>query len=376
MSNQFRIVEVKTKKDLKRFICFTHELYRNDLHYVPLPNLLIKAMLSPSKNPFFENGEVACFLAMDNDKVVGRIAAIYNKVHLEVYNDSTGFFGFFDCINDNDVVASLFNKTSQWLKAKGIHKMLGPENLTTNDPTGILTNGFDDDPVFLMPYNFPYYENLLLLNGFNEAMTLASYKTTLETLPAELHTKAEVLEERLRRNDINIRYLNQEKFNEEIKQLRGIYNKANELNWGFMPLDERSFFHMAKALKQVVDKESVLLAEHKGQLIGFAVSVPDYNQVFKRISNGKLFLLGWWKLLNGRKHINRIRIMIIGVLPQWRGMGIDWCFYSRIAQYGKEKQIGNGEACYVMQDNLQMNRMMKALEAPVIKEYKLYSKDI
>jgi hypothetical protein len=125
-----------------------------------------------------------------------------------------------------------------------------------------------------------------------------------------------------------------------------------------------------------VDRESVLLAEYKDQLIGFAVSVPDYNQVFKSMSNGKLFPFGWWKLLNGRKHISRIRIMIIGVLPQWRGMGIDWCFYSRIAQYGKQKRIENGEACYVMQSNLQMNRMMKALKAPVVKEYKLYSKNI
>lgn len=376
MSKQLQIVHVATKKMFKRFICFPHELYRDDQHYVPLPNLLIKEMLNPSKNPFFNNGEAACFLAIDGDKIVGRIAATYNKVHLDVYNDNTGFFGFFDSVNDSDVAASLFNKATEWLKARGLIKMIGPENLTTNDPTGILTNGFDDDPVFLMPYNFPYYENLLLLNGFKEAMVLASYKTTLETLPPELYTKAEVLEERLRRSDIIIRYLDQKKFNEEIKKLRGVYNKANEQNWGFMPLDERSFFHMAKDLKQVVDKESVLLAEYKSQLIGFAVSVPDYNQVFKRISNGKLFLLGWWKLLNGRKHINRIRIMIIGVLPQWRGMGIDWCFYSRIACYGKQKRIDNGEACYVMQNNLQMNRMMKALKSPVVKEYKLYSKNI
>jgi GNAT superfamily N-acetyltransferase len=376
MSKQLQIVQVATTKTLKQFICFPHELYRNDQHYVPLPNLLIKEMLNPSKNPFFDNGEVACFLAMDNDKIVGRIAAIYNEVHLEVYNDNTGFFGFFDCINDSDVAASLFSKAEEWLKRKGIRKILGPENLTTNDPTGILTNGFDDDPVFLMPYNFPYYENLLLLNGFKEAMTLASYKTTLKTLPAELYTKAEILEQRLRQDNITIRCLDQKKFNEEIKKLGGVYNKANEHNWGFMPLDERSFFHMAKELKQVVDRESVLLAEYKDQLIGFAVSVPDYNQVFKSMSNGKLFPFGWWKLLNGRKHISRIRIMIIGVLPQWRGMGIDWCFYSRIAQYGKQKRIENGEACYVMQSNLQMNRMMKALKAPVVKEYKLYSKNI
>lgn len=376
MSNEVQIIEVKTKNMLKRFIRFPHELYRNDQYYVPLPNLLIHSMLSPLKNPFFKNGEVACFLAIDGNKIVGRIAAIYNKVHLSVYNDNTGFFGFFDCIDDGAIAASLFNMAAKWLRVKGVTKMLGPESLTTNDPTGILTKGFNDSPVFLMPYNFFYYENLLLSNGFNEAMTLASYKTTLETLPVELYIKAESLEERLKRSEITIRYLDQGKFNEEIKKLNEIYNKVNEQNWGFMPLDERSFSQMAKDLKKVVDKESVLLAEHEGELIGFAVSVPDYNQVFKRISGGKLFPFGWLRLLSGRKHINRIRIMIIGVLPQWRGLGIDWCFYARIAMYGKQKHINNGEACYVMQSNLQMTRMMKALKCTVVKEYKLYSKNI
>ena len=377
MNKQIRVVEVTTKKMMRRFIRFPHALYRDDADYVPLPDLLIQDVLSISKNPFFNNGEIACFLALDEqEKIVGRIAAIYNRVHLSVYNDDTGFFGFFDCIDDVFVAGSLFTKAAQWLKTKGIKKMLGPESLTTNDPTGILTYGFNESPVFLMPYNYSYYEKLLLANEFSEAMTLASYKVSLQKLPVELYSKAELLEQRLKQNEITIRYFDQKKFKEEIEKLNVVYNKANKENWGFMPLDEKSFFHMAKDLKQVVDKESVLLAEHKGELIGFAVSVPDYNQVFKKITNGKIFPFGWWHLLFGRKHISRIRIMIIGVLPNWRGLGIDWCFYARIARYGKQKKISEGEACYVMKNNIQMNRMMKALQSPVAKEYKLYRKDI
>lgn len=377
MSNEIRIVEVTTSKMMNCFICFPHELYRDDKNYVPLPNLLIRDMLSPAKNPFFDNGDIACFLAVsDRNKIIGRIAAVYNKVHLSTYNDNTGFFGFFDCIDDSSAAGALLNRVELWLKSKGINKILGPESLTTNDPTGILVKGFDDSPLFLMPYNAPYYEKLLVANGFSEVMTLVSYKTSLEILPIELYSKAELIEKRLKRNQVMIRYLNQKRFKEEIKRLNDVYNKVNEQNWGFMPLDERSFSHMARDLKQVVDKESVLLAEHNGQLIGFAVSVPDYNQLFKKMAGGKLFPFGWWHLLFGRKHINRIRIMIIGVLPQWRGLGIDWCFYARIARYGKQKQISEGEACYVMKSNIQMNRMMKALGCPVVKEYKLYEKNI
>jgi ribosomal protein S18 acetylase RimI-like enzyme len=254
--------------------------------------------------------------------------------------------------------------------------MTGPVSLTTNDTTGILTRGFNDSPVFMMPYNFPYYERLLQVNNFSATMTLFSYTISHESLPADIYRKAEVIESRLKLHQVNFRQLDMKKYDEEISRLQPVYNKVNEHNWGFMPLDKDAFSYMASDLKKLVDKEGVLVAEHNDNLIGFAVTVPDYSQVFKKMKSGKLFPSGWWHLITGARKINRIRIIILGVLPHWRGLGIDWCLYARVAAYAKKRNFNSGEACYVMENNSAMNKMMKALGSTVTKEYKLYQKPI
>ena len=371
------IVEVDSKKRMKQFIRFPHELYKDDRNYVPTLNLLQEDMLNIKSNPFFQHGKARYFLAVtDENKTLGRIAAICNKVHLETYKDATGFFGYFDCINDPFIADLLLEKAAAWLHSEGHIRMAGPENLTTNDSVGILTKGFDDSPCFLMPYNFPYYKELLEQNGCKKLLTLFSYKTEPVTLPENIYNKSAALKDRLEKKGITLRYLDMENFNHEMIALRKVYNEVNKNNWGFLPLDEASFQHMADDLRKLVDKESVLFAEEEGKLIGFIVTVPDYNQVFKKITNGKLFPFGWWYLLRGRKHVSRIRIMIMGVLPEWRGLGIDWCLYAGVAEYVTNNQLDYGEACYVMENNTAMNKMMKALGAHIVKEYELFERAI
>lgn len=371
------IVEVNSKKRMKQFISFPHQLHKNDTTYVPLPNLLQRGMLGKKSNPFFQHGDACYFLAVnEHHKTLGRIAAIYNKVHLDIYNDGTGFFGYFDCINDQQVAGLLLEKAAAWLGEKGLKKIAGPENLTTNDSAGVLTKGFTDSPCFLMPYNFPYYKELLEKSGYSKLLSLFSYKTEPATLPGNMFQKSAALKERLQKKGISIRFLDLNNFNREMIALRKVYNDVNKDNWGFLPLDEASFHQMAADLRKLVDKESVLLAEKEGKLIGFIVTVPDFNQVFKKISNGNLLPFGWWHLLRGRKKITRIRVMIMGVLPQWRGLGIDWCLYAGVAEYVKNNGLDYGEACYVMENNTAMNKMMKALGADVVKEYQLFEKTI
>jgi len=371
------IVEVDSKKRMRQFIKFPHQLYMDDRNYVPSLNLLQGDMLGKKSNPFFQHGDACYFLAVNEEnKTLGRIAAIFNKVHLDIYNDGTGFFGYFDCINDPHVADLLLEKAASWLRAKGLIKMSGPENLTTNDSVGILTKGFDDPPCFLMPYNFPYYKTLLEQNGCKKILTLFSYKTEPAALPENMFQKSASLKTRLRKQGITIRFLDMKNFNHEMIALRKVYNEVNKDNWGFLPLDEASFQHMADDLRKLVDKESVLFAEEEGKLVGFIVTVPDYNQAFKKITNGKLFPFGWWYLVRGRKHVSRIRIMIMGVLPEWRGLGIDWCLYAGVAEYVKNDQLDYGEACYVMENNTAMNKMMGALGGRIVKEYQLFEKTL
>jgi len=377
LTNKILIIEADSKRWMKRFIRYPHQLYRNDPNYVPALNLMQEQILSKKTNPFFKTGDTACFLAInERNEIVGRIAAIYNPLHLDIYKDETGFFGFFDCLNDSKIAGQLLDKAASWLKEKGLKKMAGPENLTTNDSVGILTLGFNDPPCLLMPYNYPYYKDLLLFNDFKPLLKLFSYKADPATLPVMMHEKSEKLETRLQQHGIVFRLVDNKNFKKEMQALQKVYNEVNRENWGFIPLDDLTFTHMSEDLHKLVDEESVILAEKEGRLIGFIVTVPDYNQVFKDIPNGSLFPLGWLTLLRGRRHINRIRIIIMGVLPEWRGLGIDWCLYARVAEYVKRKNLAYGEACYVMENNSAMNKMMKALGGSIVKEYQLFMKII
>ena len=369
-----KIIAVNNNKALSWFINYPHRLYAGDPFYSPQLNLMQQRLLSPANNPFFQQAEAAFFLAInETGEIKGRIAAIHNRLHLDLYKDNTGFFGFFDCANDPATATALLDTAAGWLKGKGIQHMTGPENPGTNDSVGLLTRGFEKPAVFLMPYNFPYYEELLLKYGMKPVMQLYSYLFRDNGLPPALAAKAMVLEQRLAGQGIVIRPINLSRYEQEVRQLHAVYNEANQGNWGFLPLDKKSFFRMAGDLRKIVRADQILIVEKEDRIIGYSVSVPDLNQVFRTIPDGRLFPWGWYRLLTSRKKINGFRIMILGVLPDFRGMGIDWCLYATIASRAISHGMKWGEACYVMEENVPMNRMMKALEAERVCDYRLYS---
>jgi GNAT superfamily N-acetyltransferase len=371
------ILQANSGKNFNRFIEFPHRLYRGDKNYAPPLNLVQKQLLLPEYNPFFRTATTAYYISVDDkNEVTGRIAAIYNKAHSELYKDDTGFFGFFDCVNDHATAAALLQTAADWLKSRGMKSLLGPENPGTNDSLGVLTRGFDRPPVFLMPYNYSYYPALLEGFGLQPEMTLYSYLCNVDGMPDELKTKSHILEKRLSGHGIRIRSIRFKNYKQEISQLQKVYNEANAGNWGFLPLDEKGFFHMANDLKKLVKAEHILIVEKDAAMIGYAVSVPDFNQVFRKIPGGRFFPFGWFTFLRERKKINGLRVMILGILPAYRGLGIDWCLYARIADNARKAGMKWGEACYVMEQNTAMNRMMKTLEAERVKEYQLYKMEI
>ena len=366
------IVKVQTRKELQQFIRFPHQLYRDAPFYVPQLNAMQRWQLDHNRNPFFQHSEAAYFLARREGVAVGRIAAIVNRMHLLYQGGQDGFFGFFDAENDPAIAHALLTAAARFLNRFHLTKMIGPENFTTNESVGVLIRGFDSSPMIMMPYNFPYYQDLLLANGFSPILELSSYYLTHSKLPEGIHAKAALLEKRLNQKGITIRPINFKKFDTDISRMRLAYNEANEGNWGFVPLTEAEFQHMANDIRQLVAPENVLLAEMDSQIIGYLVSLPDANQVFKKIRNGKLFPFGWRHLLGSRRKINGIRILILGVIPAFRKSGIDWCFYSRISRYVQACGIDGAEACYVMKSNDAMNRMIQRLNGEVVKEYRLF----
>jgi len=365
------ILEVKTKKQLSQFINFSYTHYKGIANYVPELYISHKWMLT-SSNPFFQHSQIACFLAYSDDSIVGRIAAICNNIHLEIYKDNAGFFGFFESVDDREVANALFDTAIKWLKAKGLTKIIGPTNLTTNDSCGILVDGFDSPPVVLMPYNLPYYERLILGYGFLQLIDLLSYQVDGSKIVTSYQAVVDRCKSRMQTSGTTIRCINFNNFDDELRQLRPVYNQCNQKNWGFVPLDDAEFKAMALQLKLTTPKELALVAEHDGKIVGFMIVVPDLNQVLRKIKNGKLLPFGIVKLLWYKRKINKARILILGVADDFTNTGLDLLLYAQMNENIDKLGIIATEACYVLASNKKMNSIIEKMDGTIVKRYRLF----
>ena len=370
------IIPVSGKKLLSKFIDFPHVLYQNDPYYVPELFIAQRDILTPGKHPFHEHSVVKLFLACEDGIIKGRIAAILNNNHNQFNKSNEGFFGFFDCENNTEVSTKLFLAAAAWLKEQGVKGIIGPVNPTTNDPTGLLIDGFDSAPMAMMPYNKPYYAELIKNSGFVKKVDLVAYyldtKTT-DDKPVRLHN---ALLTRLEKRNITIRTINIKDFKNETARIRDVYNAAWDHNMGFVPMTEHEFKYLAKDLKMILDPDLCLVAEHEGKIVGFALAIPDINQILIKIKRGRLLPFGIFKLLLGRKKINRIRILALGVIEGYKKAGIEACFYASIIEKARKKHILGGEASWILEDNFLMNKGIQDMAGKVYKTYRLYEKEI
>ena len=371
---EITVIQVSNNKQQRQFIDFSYSHYKDMPNYVPELFIAQKGLLSDS-NPFFKHSQTAYFMAYKEGKICGRIAAIYNTVHLNIYKDDTGFFGFFESINDKEVAMALFDAAKDWLANKGLKKITGPVNITTNDSCGILIEGFDKDPAVSMPYNMPYYDELIKSCGFNGIMDLNSYFLNGKKIRESFGNALDRVEANLIKQGIVIRNMKFKNFDDEIAQLRPVYNKTNEHNWGFMPLNEDEFREMAKQLKMITPEKFVLIAEKAGEIIGYLVAVPDMNQAFKKLKRGRLFPFGIFKLLWHKRKIDNSRVIILGVMPEYYNSGLDLLFYQRIKEAVYSEGIMHGEASYVMESNRKMNSIMRKIGGVKNKRYRLYEQE-
>lgn len=370
------VMPVIKKKQLREFIDFPHYHYKYDENYVPELFIAQRDLLTPGKHPFYEHSEVKLFLAYKNTTIKGRIAAILNNNHNTFHNLKEGFFGFFDCVEDTEIASILFKEAIEWLKSKGATKIIGPVNPSTNDPCGILVDGFNLPPVVMMPYNKSFYNDLLVSLGFVKKVDLLAYWMQ----PGKVNQRSLILHDdllsRLSAKSIVIRPIRMSNYESEAAALRKVYNAAWDQNSGFVPMTENEFKYLAKDLKMILDPELCLIAEQGDRIVGFALAIPDINQVLKKIGKGRLFPTGILKLLFGRKKISQMRILALGVIEGYKKMGIEACFYAMIIKRAAEKKITGGEASWILEDNFLMNKGIQSLNGEVYKKYRLYEKSI
>ncbi|MBC7889350.1 MAG: hypothetical protein H7Z13_15845 [Ferruginibacter sp.] len=368
------IKPVVTKAELASFIDFPHTLFEGDKNYVPELHIAQRDVLTPGKHPFHDHSTIQPFLAYEDGKIKGRIAAILNNNHNSFSNRTDGFFGFFDIYNDAVVAEKLIAEAKNWLVSKGLTTMIGPVNPTTNDPSGLLIEGYDSPPVAMMTYNKPYYKDLLTANGFVKKFDLLAYNLPTNAVDKRTIQLKEALRKRFEERNIKVRNINLKDFKNEVQKILGVYNSAWQENTGFVPMTEDEFKYLAKDLKMILDKDFCMVAEKDGKVIGFALAIPDINQVLIKIKRGRLMPFGIFKLLLGLKKINYVRIIALGVNAEFRKAGIEAYFYSEIIQKAIDKKIKGGEASWILENNEMMNKGLRNLNATVYKRYRIFEK--
>lgn len=368
---QIEIVPVGNGKELHRFVTLPWKVYRGDANWVPPLIGDMKSMLRPEKHPFYRHGEVALFMALRRGEPVGRIAAIINHRHNEFQEEKTGFFGFFETVNDPYVSGALLERAADWTRERGMDRLRGPASFSTNEECAMLIDGFDSPPCVMMPYNPPYYPTLMEGAGFTKAKDLVAYNLTREEASEDrLRRLAEVIAQR---EQVSIRPIDRKRFGEEVANFSVVYNQAWEKNWGFVPMTDEEIEHMAKSLKSVIEPDLVLFMQKNGSTIGFAMALPDLNRALKH-ANGRLFPLGLVKILWHARRIHKVRVLVLGLLKEYRGRGLDVLLYLHLYRNGLRKGYNEGEFSWILEDNVSIRRPLERMGAHVYKTYRFYER--
>jgi GNAT superfamily N-acetyltransferase len=370
------VAPVGSRTDLTAFTRLPWKVYAGDPAWVPPLLREQRKILDRSRHPFHQHAEVEYFLAKRGAEVVGRIAAILNHRHNNFHEEATGFFGFFDAVDDPGVASGLLRAAEEWLAERGMHTVVGPMNFSTNDEShspGILLDNYEAPPFVLMAHGRPYYPGLVEGAGFEKARDLLAYWIPSNEPPPRLAKAVQRLESAI--EGLHVRQVDLKRLPKEVELVQSIYNSAWEKNWGFVPLTEAEIDHLAAELKRILEPRYILLAFVHGEPVGFSLTLPDFNQALRH-ANGRLFPWGLAKILWHSRRIDRGRVFALGLKPGFRDKGIDAVFYLRTFQAGRELGHTTGESSWILEDNWKMRRALEKVGAEVHKTYRVYQKDL
>ena len=367
---KFYTSEITGDEQLRRFIKFPWNIYRDYPSWVPPLIVEMRHKLDPRKNPFFEYGQVKLFgVCNESHEMVGRIAAIFNPVHRYIYRESTGFFGLFECINSVDVARRLFTTAKVYLSKFGCTHLAGPVNFNTNGESGLLIDGYDESPTLMCNYSPPYYTQLLSACGFIKVMDLLGYEGRLGHVFPQKYL--DVFKRVSEKNEINVRSFNRNQFSQEIATIREIYNGSFRDVWGFLPLSSSEAEAMGKNFISFSDDELVWIAEFKNKPAGLILALPDVNEILKDI-NGRLFPFGIFRFLLRRRHIRGVRVMVLCVLPPFRSMGVETLLIHRVHQRILSAGYQRAECSVVNENNIRMRNILENFGFRLTKRYRVY----
>ncbi len=368
------IKQVTTQKDLKRFIGLPYKLYRKDRDWVAPLRSEQEAQFDPRKNPMLDHCEYALFIAVENDTVLGRVSAFVDRLAVDYWREPVGLFGSYECVEDVTVSDQLLQAASNWLKSRGMQFMRGPWSFASQE-WGLVVEGFTPPPVILAPYNPPWYNEHMKNADFHKVKDLLVYYIDAREgyqIPERILLLTEKIQ---RRYGVRVRGVNMKDLENDVVTILKVANESIADNWGYYPVTEAEARAMARDMKAIVNPKALLIAEDpSGKPIGFAMSLPDLNLLTKGLQ-GRLFPLGFLRMLFGLKGIQQYRMWALGVIPEYQGRAIDTLLYRATYDALFSPQI-RLEINYVLEDNDRMNNALIKLGVKPLRRYRIYQKPI
>jgi GNAT superfamily N-acetyltransferase len=377
---EIRIDPVTNKAELDEFIAFPWKVYKNDPYWVPPLISEQRKLLDQDHHPFFEHAKATFFLARSNGEVVGTIGAFSNYLYNEVHKDNTGFFGFFEVLEEPDAAVELLIAAEYWAREAGHDQIMGPMQYSTNEELGLLIDGFDDAPRILTTYNPPRYQGYIETAGYEKAMDLWAYEIKVKDLQQNMPEKiARVGEKILKRWDLSVRKANLKELDLEVERVLNIYNAAWAPNWAAVRLTENEVALIADQLKQFLDPDLALFIEREGRPVGFGIALPDMNQPLRKAYPRPgvpepitlLKLLWHWKV---RGNIRWVRAWGVGILPEFQGQGLESILFLKLVEAAYSKGYELSEASWILENNDKVNRSVELLGGEIYKTYRIYQK--
>lgn len=366
--SRIQVRPIELPRDATRFVKTWWSIYEGDPHWVPPLIFERKEFFNPKKNPYFKSARIQCFLALRDDLPVGTIAATVDS-QLQKSEPGTGLFGFFEFPDDEAVARALFQTAMDWLKEQGMKVARGPFNFSSNHEFGLLVDGFDTDPCIANPHNRDYYPAMYEKLGLSKAMDWYAYWMDKGPTPPKIEKIAlRILE---RNPKITLRKMDLSRFDKEAELFYEIYNDAWEENWGHIHISQEEFQFMAKGLKQVLNPDLCWFAYVEDEVAAASITLPDYNQVVKRM-NGRLFPFGWWHFLTGRRKIDALRVFVLGVKRKYQRLSLGAPLYLKTWEEGKKLPIRGAEASLILETNYRMRGALEKLGARIYKTYRTY----
>ncbi len=368
------VQEVTSKRLLDVFIKVPWRVYKDDPNWVP-PLIFERREAFSARHPFFEHARWKAWVVYRDGEAVGRISAQIEQLHLDRYQDASGYFGLIEAVQDSAVFSVLFDTAESWLRSQGMTRIVGPFNLNPNQETGLLVEGFDSPPNIMMGHGCHYYDASVKSCGFSPAQELLAYEMAIEFETPKVMQR---LCERVGKG-ITIRMLDRKNVERELEIMRDVFNDAWSGNWGFVPYTENEFKAVGKEMLLILPKNFIHIAELDGEAVAFIVVLPNLNEITGDL-NGRLLPFGWLKLLWRLKvkFPTTCRTPLMGVRKKFHdtalGAALAFMVIDAMRKPAMDKGLVTAELSWILETNKGMCRIIESLGGVVNKRYRMYEK--